>query len=341
MADQPSRPLIASPKPTLALTSDKHDIALALGGGGARGLAHILVLETFDELGVKPKAISGTSIGAIFGAAYASGLSAKQIRAHTEEALSQRVYLARHLFAARADVASKWLNFVPIRPAILNAEALLDLLLPSRVARDFAHLQIPFAIVATDFYGQEQRVFTKGPLRRAVAASMALPAIFTPVVVDGEPLVDGGLVNPLPFDLLEGAADLIVAIDVSGAPTRDAGRSQPSAIEVLLSASQIFQRSIIREKLRARAPDVYIECPVDNFTVLDFHRYQEVMQAALPVKDQLKRQLDRLLSSEPVEALPSPPQQTIEAAPEPPARTKPKKFEKAKALIKRRVRKSR
>lgn len=339
MPDLPTRPLIASPKSTLALTSDTHDIALALGGGGARGLAHILVLETFDELGVKPKAISGTSIGAIFGAAYASGLSAKQIRAHTEEALSQKVYLARHLFAARADVASKWLNFVPIRPAILNAEALLDLLLPTRVARDFAHLQIPLAIVATDFYGQEQRVFTKGPLRRAVAASMALPAIFTPVVIDGEPMVDGGLVNPLPFDLLEGAADLIVAIDVSGAPTRDANRSQPSAIEVLLSSSQIFQRSIIREKLRARAPDIYIECPVDNFTVLDFHRYEEVIKAAAPVKEQLKRQLDRLLSSVPAEALPAP--AALTAEPEPPPPTKPKKFEKAKALIKRRGRKSR
>lgn len=340
MADLPSRPLVGPPKAVPALTADRQDVALALGGGGARGLAHILVLETFDELGVKPKAISGTSIGAIFGAAYASGLSARQIRAHTEEALSQKVYLARHLFAARADVASKWLNFVPIRPAILNAEALLDLLLPSRVARDFAHLQIPLAIVATDFYGQEQRVFTTGPLRKAVAASMALPAIFTPVVVDGEPLVDGGLVNPLPFDLLEGAADLIVAIDVSGAPARDANRAQPSAIEVLLSASQIFQRSIIREKLRARAPDVYIECPVDSFTVLDFHRYQEVMKAAQPVKDQLKRQLDRLLSSEAIEPLPVLASLPAAAAPTE-SSSRPKKFEKAKALIKRRNRKSR
>lgn len=323
----------------MAITAQHNDIGLALGGGGARGLAHILVLETFDELGIKPKAISGTSIGAIFGAAYASGLSAKQIRAHTEEALSQKVYLARHLFAARAEVASKWLNFVPIRPAILNAEALLDLLLPSRVARDFAHLEIPLAIVATDFYGQEQRVFASGPLRIAVAASMALPAIFTPVVINSEPLVDGGLVNPLPFDLLEGAADIIVAIDVSGAPTRDAARAQPSAIEVLLASSQIFQRSIIREKLRARRPDIYIECPVDNFTVLDFHRYQEVLKAAQPVKDQLKRHLDRLLASEPVDELPPPPSAPAIEAPQP--EPKRKKFEKAKALIKRRGRKAR
>lgn len=340
-ADHASRPLVAAPKPVLAITADTPDIALALGGGGARGLAHILVFEVFDELGIKPKAISGTSIGAIFGAAYASGLSAKQIRAHTEEALSQKVYLARHLFAARAEAATKWLNFVPIRSAILDAKALLDLLLPSKVAHDFAHLQIPLAVVATDFYSQEQRVFTSGPLRQAVAASMALPAIFTPVVINGEHLVDGGLVNPLPFDLLDGAADLTVAIDVSGAPTRDNDRAQPSAIEILLASSQIFQRTIIREKLRARKPDVYIECPVDNFTVLDFHRYTEVMKAALPVKDQLKRQLERLLASEPVEALPAPPHLAISEAQ--PLDTKPKrqKFEKAKALMKRRGRKNR
>src|SRR6476661_11298712 len=78
-------------------------IALALGGGGARGLAHILMLEVFDELGLKPQVIAGTSIGAVFGAAYASGLSARLIRAHTEETLSQRFGLTRYLLSARSE----------------------------------------------------------------------------------------------------------------------------------------------------------------------------------------------------------------------------------------------
>ena len=72
-------------------------IALALGGGGARGLAHILMLEVFDELGLKPQVIAGTSVGAIFGAAYASGLSARLIRAHTEEMLGRRFEIVRQL----------------------------------------------------------------------------------------------------------------------------------------------------------------------------------------------------------------------------------------------------
>src|SRR6478736_5956419 len=77
-------------------------VALALGGGGARGIAHILMLEVFDELGIRPKVIAGTSIGSIFGAAYASGMSAALIRAHVEEALSQRFGIARHLLSARS-----------------------------------------------------------------------------------------------------------------------------------------------------------------------------------------------------------------------------------------------
>ena len=85
------------------LPATRPSIALALGGGGARGLAHVLMLEVFDELKLKPKIIAGTSIGAIFGAAYASGLSARLLRAHTEEMLSQRFGFVRYLLSARAE----------------------------------------------------------------------------------------------------------------------------------------------------------------------------------------------------------------------------------------------
>ncbi len=315
-------------------------IGLALGGGGARGIAHLLVLEAFDELGVRPAIISGTSIGAIFGAGFASGLSAKYIRAHTEEVLGQRVDLARHLFAARAEAHSRWLNLVPIRPAILNPVSLMEAVLPPRVARDFDDLSIPLRIVATDFYAQEQRVFTSGAVRTAVAASMALPAIFAPVMIDGHAMVDGGLVNPLPFDLIAGDADVTVAIDVSGAQSPRQNRPQPSAIEVLLASSQIFQRSIVREKLKAMQPDIYIDCPVNDFTVLEFHRMKDVLEAAAPVKDQLKRQLSRLLSSQPAEmaALPAALASAADDVVEPKRKRRLPKpsLSKAKALMQRR-----
>ncbi len=280
-------------------------IALALGGGGARGLAHILMLEVFDELGLKPKIIAGTSIGALFGVAYASGLSARLIRAHTEEVLGQRLGLTRYLLAARSEPVQRLLNILPIRSSLLKPEALLDLMLPSKVARDFADLAIPLKIVATDFYAQDQAVLETGDLRSAVAASLALPALFTPVSRDGRVFMDGGLVNPLPFDILRGAADITVAIDVSGASLGTGELALPTAFSALVSSSQILQRSIVREKLKAQQPDIYIDVEVDEFNVLEFYRFKEVMTAAGRAKEQLKRQLERVLASHTLEPVPA------------------------------------
>jgi NTE family protein len=195
---------------------------------------------------------------------------------------------------------------------------LLDLVLPSKLARDFAHLQIPLKIVATDFYAQEQVIIDSGPLRSAVAASMALPAIFMPVLRSREQLLmDGGLVNPLPFDILNGAADIIVAVDVSGAATGPGKRIQPTAFEALIASSQILQRSIVREKLKAQQPDIYIDVNVDAFNVLDFHKFREILAAAETAKAQLRRQLQRVLSSQTAETLPA---VTATEAPAKPAR---------------------
>jgi NTE family protein len=298
-------------KPTLPAT--RPTIALALGGGGARGLAHVLMLEVLDEMGIRPTVIAGTSIGAVFGAAYASGLSARLIRAHTEEVLSQRFDMIRQLLSARSQPVLKILNILPIRSALLNPELLLEYMMPSRMAPDFAGLQIPLKIVATDYYGQSQVVLSEGPLRSAIAASMALPAVFSPVTIDGRLLMDGGLVNPLPFDIVKDEADITLAVDVSGAPTMPSKRPHPSAFAVLMSSTQILQRSIVREKLKVQQPDIYIDVEVDEFYVLDFHRYEQILAAAEPAKEQLRRQLARVLASHTVEAEPA------VAAPEPPA----------------------
>ncbi|MFM9942289.1 MAG: patatin-like phospholipase family protein [Hyphomicrobiaceae bacterium] len=300
-------------------------IGLALGGGGARGLAHILMLEVFDELGIRPAVITGTSIGAVYGAAYAAGLPAKLIRAHTEEALSQRFDLFRQLFSARADPVQKLFNLLPMRSALLNPEALLELMLPSKVPADFADLVTPLAVVATDFYAQEPVILAQGPLRRAVAASIALPAIFQPVVIAGRPLMDGGLVNPLPFDLLQGAADITIAIDVSGAAREAGTNGMPSAFEAIFASSQILQRSIVREKLKSAQPDIYIDAAVDRFQMLEFHRFREIFEASAASKEALKKQLGRLLGAETVTAAPAMLISAPKEPAEPPATSKKKK----------------
>ncbi len=281
-----------------ALTT-KPRIGLALGGGGARGLAHILVLEVFDELGIKPAIITGTSIGALFGAAYASGLSAAFIRASTEEALSRRFDMVRQLFAARSDPVQKLLNLLPMRHALLNPEALLDLVLPNQVARDFAQLSIPLQLVATDLNSQSAHVMSTGSLRDAIAASIAIPIIFQPVQRGGFTLVDGGLVNPLPFDLLGDNVDITVAIDVTGASSSDVQVSaQPTAMLVAAQSLQILQKSITIEKMRSRQPDVYIDVQLDKFNALEFHKVADILKAAAPAKEALKRQLGRILAAE-------------------------------------------
>jgi NTE family protein len=313
-------------------------IALALGGGGARGLAHILMLEVFDELGLRPKIIAGTSIGAIFGAAYASGLSAKLIRAHAEEALGQRFDIFRQLISSRAEPVLKILNVLPVRSALLKPELVLDFFLPSKVAQDFSNLEIPLKVVATDFYAREQVVIESGPLRSAIAASIALPALFAPLIAGDRVMMDGGLVNPLPFDLLLGEADVTVAIDVSGASTSHGKRLQPSAFNALIASSQILQRSIVREKLKAQQPDIYVDVGVDEFNILGFHRFREILAAAQPAKDQLRRQLDRVLSSQTVDtqAVESHPVAAIPA--EPPKPPRRRGFARLRRLGRRRSR---
>ncbi len=273
-------------------------IGLALGGGGARGLAHLVALEALEEMGLKPVTIAGTSIGAIFGAGAAAGLPARYMRAHVEELLSERYGLIRQLFSARPRPVDRLFNLFPMRSALLDAEVMLELLLPSRLPATMEELQVPLAIVATDFYAQEAVVMRTGPLKRAIAASIALPVIFSPVIVEGRALLDGGLVDPLPFELVRDGADITIAVDVSGAarqPNDDAG---PRAFEALFSASQILQRSIVRAQLRSHRPDILVDTASEGVGVLEFHRFREILEAAEPAKDALKRQLERVLSAE-------------------------------------------
>ncbi|MBN9247491.1 MAG: patatin-like phospholipase family protein [Hyphomicrobium sp.] len=279
----------------------KPTIGLALGGGGARGLAHIAMIEAFDELGIKPDVIAGTSIGAVYGAAYASGMSGRDLRDHTRFILSQRFGLIRDLFTKTAQPFQRLLSVFGARNAILDPFTVLDLILPKEVKENFADCKIPLKVVASDFYDQEPKVFTEGPLRTAIAASMALPVLFQPVVLEGRALIDGGLTNPLPFDLLLPETDIVVAIDVSGSPVADGKRVAPTAFAALFSSAFLFEHTIVKEKLRAKQPDIFIRAGTSNFQVLDFLKCDDILAAAQPAKERLKQQLQRVLS---VETLP-------------------------------------
>ncbi len=194
-------------------------VALALGGGGARGLAHIAVMETLDDMGIRPVAIAGTSIGALLGAPYAAGMSGKEIRTHVTALARDRSGLFSKLLAARAGGSIGSLIASGLRSAaLIDAEKFCAQFLPDRVPDDFSALQIPLTVIASDLYARREAAISSGPLRSAVAASMAIPGMSRPVMFEGRVMVDGGATNPLPFDRVRGLADIVIAVDVAGPP---------------------------------------------------------------------------------------------------------------------------
>src|SRR5262245_7548199 len=156
-------------------------VALALGGGGARGLAHIVVAEALDEMGVKPVAIAGTSIGAVIGAGYAAGMTGREMRRYAIDIAHNRAGIMRRMMRSRAGRLSDLFGGGFGDATRLDAELLCEQFLPESLPKDFAGLEIPLIVVASDLYHRREVVFAEGPLRRALAASIALPTIMRPV----------------------------------------------------------------------------------------------------------------------------------------------------------------
>jgi NTE family protein len=267
--------------------------ALALGAGGARGLAHIAVFEALDELGLRPAAIAGSSIGALGGALYAAGMTGKAIRRHVIGLAHNRAEVWRRLMLARAGTIGDLFggDFSAVR---LDAEKVVRQFLPDDAPQEFSGMAIPLTVVASDLHARREVAFTTGPLGPALGASIALPTIIRPVVIDGRVLIDGGATNPLPFDLLRGSADVIVAVDASGRPVAER-RSVPNAIEATYATVLVMTSTIINEKLRHEAPDVLVRPNVGSFRGLNFFQASAILRLAEPVKTELKAALEALL----------------------------------------------
>lgn len=268
-------------------------IGLALGGGGARGLAHIPMLETFDKLGIRPHRIAGTSIGAVIGMLYASGLTGADIRALVDRlTVSGDESWLGGLF--EQDIG-RWWDFLDLRlggGGLIDTEAFARFVEETSGASLFGQLSIPLKIVATDFWQREQVVFSRGALRPAIQASIAIPGLFRPLQHDGRVLVDGGLVNPVPYDLLLDDCEIVVAIDVGGnrRPKSDNG---PGYFENLFNTMQIAQAAVLREKMKHRPPQIYIRPQLEDIRVLEFNRVDEIYRQAMPARARLEQELRR------------------------------------------------
>jgi NTE family protein len=269
--------------------------ALALGGGGARGLAHIAVIEALDEMGIRPSAIAGTSIGALIGAAYAAGMRGKDIRHHVIGFAHNRPETVRRLLAARAGTLAQLFAGAFGEATQVNAEKLCAQFLPPQIPADFSALAIPLTVVTTDLYRRREALFSTGELMPALAASIAIPGLVRPVTIDGRVLVDGGATNPLPFDRLRGLADVIVAVDVFGVPIAERA-DLPGAWECVFTTLLIMGGAIVAAKLDHAAPDLLIRPNVALFRTLDFYQASAILRSADAVKAEVRERLGMLLA---------------------------------------------
>jgi NTE family protein len=269
--------------------------ALALGGGGARGLAHIAVLEALDEMSAKPVVIAGTSIGALIGAGYAAGMRGKDIRRHVLGFAHDRRETMRRLIAARAGTLAGIFAGAFREAAQIDAEKFCAQFLPDAMPQDFSQLVIPLVVMTTDLHRREEAALTTGPLRAALAASIAIPGLMRPVAIDRRILIDGGTTNPLPFDRLRGLADVTVAVDVLSQPPAERA-DIPGPWASVITTLNIMGSAIIAAKLAQRPPDVVIRPHVGIFRTLDFYQATAILRAANAVKAEVKEQLERLLA---------------------------------------------
>ncbi|MBQ0713308.1 MAG: patatin-like phospholipase family protein [Porticoccus sp.] len=274
----------------------KKKIGLALGGGGAKGISHVLVLEALEEMDLRPSFVSGTSIGALIGAMYCAGMSTAEMKAiflefslREDESL-KHIVTRKHIF--------KWLDFIAPQfrgRGLLRVENLLTYLFESVHASRFSQLEIPLRVVASNFWNRQQVILETGPLIPAIRASMSLPGLFEPVKIKNQVLIDGGAVNPVPFDILPKDCDLTIAVDVIG--ERTVSEKIPSLSEAVFNTYQIMQKSIIREKLELMSPDIYLEPNVVDIRVLEFYKAAEIFKQATSIKRKLKRKINQQLLS--------------------------------------------
>lgn len=191
----------------------------------------------------------------------------------------------------------QWLEFLSPQlngTGLLKAERFITFLFASIQAASFDQLAIPLRVVTADFWTREEIVLDQGPLQRAVQASMSLPGLFSPMSIDGRVLVDGGAVNPVPFDLLPPSCTVTAAIDVLGRRGHEEGAA-PSLSDAIFNTFQIMEKSIIRAKLLHRRPDVYVEVDAVDVRLLEFYKARQIFAQAQRAKDDFKRRLEPLL----------------------------------------------
>jgi NTE family protein len=279
--------------PPTADPARKPTIALALGAGAAKGLAHIGVIEELERSGFEIVAVAGSSMGALIGGIYAAG--------------KLDVYRDWVCALQKMDVL-RLVDWTLSRSGLIKGDRIISVLRGLIGETDIETLPVAFTAVATDIDRQREVWLTRGSLFDAIRASIAIPTIFRPHLLDEHQLVDGGLMNPVPLaPLLREPSDYIVAVSVNGpeepqAPKREssarpsraglrrrlaaligrAGSEPPEAVpgwlDTMTQALDLMQDNLAQMKLAAHRPDLLIELPRNACAAYEFYRAREIIE---------------------------------------------------------------
>lgn len=274
----PPAPVVVQPPAPVAVTPRKVKIALALGGGAARGFAHIGVIKALESQGIVPDIVVGTSAGSVVGAMYAAGhngFSLQKMAMDMDEAM-----------------ISDWaLPLFSTSPGVLKGEALQNYVNKTVGNKPIEKLKIPFGAVAVDLQNGQPILFVRGNTGMAVRASSSVPGVFQPVRIGNRTFVDGGLVAPVPVKYArEMGGEFIIAVNIS---TQTDTQATQSSLDVLMQTFSIMGQRLNHFELKDA--DVVIQPRLGTMKSQDFtSRNQAILageQAAFAVMNQLKAKL--------------------------------------------------
>lgn len=290
-------------------TIRKPKIGLVLSGGGAKGFAHVGVLKVLEAAGIKIDFIGGTSMGAVIGGLYASGYNATQIDSIVRVTNFDNLLIdyiprsSKSFYEKRNDELYALIlpfdNFKIGAPQSLskgmfNYNLFNELTLHVRHVRDFNQLPTPFLCMATDIEFGQQVILNKGILAQALFASSALPSVFSPVILDGRFLIDGGIMNNYPIDEVRKlGADIIIGVDVQNG-LRDREQLK-DATKILFQITNL--QMIEKMKLNAANTDIYIKPDIKEYGVVSFEKAKEIVlrgeEAAFSVYEEIDQLADK------------------------------------------------
>jgi len=281
----------------------KFSIGFALGGGGARGLAHIGVLRVLERNGIFPDSIAGTSMGALIGAMYSCGMPSDAIEKRCEDFLHTDIFRSlgfdelagdgqKTFFRGIADKIKRKLmsHLSGVKMAFMDkkaVEAMVAYFLPDI---GFSGLKIPFSCVAVDICGGRETVIDNGPLRSAVMSSMAIPGMLPPVEHGEKVLVDGGVIQMIPAKALRcGCCDFVLGVDVSPKLIAVPAGKLGTALEIVQRSNDITS-DMLREVLSAYA-DYILTPSIGDIKWYEMSRLKDAVRAG---EDEMSEKIQEL-----------------------------------------------